>query len=417
MALTGSPNVPFNVAIKMASALPTNAIHTVVFSGPLSGPHELQINSGGTLVFDDTNWNVNQNVNVTPLREGTLHLNYTISSPYTRDDLIGAIGTNVGSVELVITPIPPTPITLATSGACNRSTRYVGYETTGIAVTAPSVPAPTPFSPDDDGSFLNCTGPAVSLGLSSGVLAPADYSVNQLYGGNAEINITGSDIFKSNRLLYAQMDMDYNDSGDAGQDGEYVRRKMERTFSPASGNSEGPADDNYIRVVSTQPASGTLRLQILDNTQVRFVIGQRFNTGTGVLNRWTLTYKVSLVMLNSANPGDAPTVTVLHTGPSRTVTVIPFTGASGGGTPVWYQTFYAIFGDDNLGITVDIPGNTLPSGTNIFALTLTDWTLTFPPKGNSPVSSPTTDTYQLYMNVPTIGTGAAGSAIRATIIP
>ena len=94
MALTGSPNVAMDVSIVMAAALPPNAPHTVVFSGPLAGPDELQINSGA-LTFDDTNWSTPQLVNVTPRREGTVHMNYSITSPYTRTK-------KTGSVELFI---------------------------------------------------------------------------------------------------------------------------------------------------------------------------------------------------------------------------------------------------------------------------------------------------------------------------
>ena len=131
MATNGFVNTPMNVSIVMASALVPNAAHTIVFSGPLAGPDELQINSGRTLTFNNTNWNVPQLVNVTPKRPGTLHMNYRITSPYTRAVKTGSVELFAVVPQNIFTQV--SPYFGSTQGAFWNAWQEIGqYEATMI---------------------------------------------------------------------------------------------------------------------------------------------------------------------------------------------------------------------------------------------------------------------------------------------
>ncbi len=90
MATSGYTNAVIIVKVHMASALVVGAAHSVAFSGPLAGPEELEVRTGG-LSFNNTNWSTDQNVRVIPKRPGTVNLNYVITSEFTRRTLHGTI--------------------------------------------------------------------------------------------------------------------------------------------------------------------------------------------------------------------------------------------------------------------------------------------------------------------------------------
>lgn len=223
---------------------------------------------------------------------------------------------------------------------------------------------------------------------TSASLAPSDYATNALYGqlgggsvAEASLGVSGvNSVRRCKMLLYAERWGNANPL--------LVDQGLERWLSPgANVTGAGANSDNYIgntKFVGEPPLSGGQPPGVLIKipNPVRFVT--RSNGGGGAGTSWTLNYKVSLVMLTF--PGGitaSPTVTVLATSSARSDAVTPGTGinlGSSGGVAYWSHTF-----TNDLPANFFLPESSFPGVGYLLALTLTDWSLTWPTSsGGSP---------------------------------
>jgi hypothetical protein len=213
---------------------------------------------------------------------------------------------------------------------------------------------------------------------TSTVLAPSDYVTNELYGqwgdgiayGNTQNFAPSSgrtSITRNNLMLMA-----VHDFGD-----NFITRQL----AAATGlSSSGFANDSYLggrglSSYTTLPGGQHPGYLVKLPTTLRSVIWATSSGGTTA--RFIVSYKLSLVMLTFPGAINAsPNVTVLTTGSANTITAIPFSGTSlvtvSGVTA--YQNTHAT----GLPSNYFLDAASIPSGPWLLAVTVTDWSVTYP---------------------------------------